>query len=225
MGTTRLQLYNDALQLCGERFLSALSDTGEARRQLDQVWSSNGVNYCLEQGQWQFAMRTQQVEVDESFGTPDFGYRYAFTKPEDWIRTSAVCSDAYFRSPLLRYSDEMGHWFADIQPIYVKFVSSDSDYGGDLSLWPASFCAYAAAYFASKIIARLGGERAEQKALLFGVDGKGGTLDRTLTEAKSQAASTQPTQFFAEGSWVQSRRSRRGYGPFGDGGTSGSLTG
>lgn len=208
--TTRLQLYNDALMLCGERFLASLTEEREPRRLLDQVWDSNGVRYCLEQGQWQFAMRTQEVDYDPST-EPPFGYRRAFNKPDDWVLTSALCSDAYFRTPLLAYADELEFWYADLDTIYVKFVSNDSDYGADLSIWPATFSDYAAAYFASKIIAKLTQDE-KRIAFLLGAPGDidGGELGRRLKVAKSRAAMTQPTQFPAQGSWTRSRYGSRG---------------
>lgn len=220
MGTTRLNLYNDALLLCGERFLASLTEEREPRRLLDQVWDSNGVRYCLEQGQWQFAMRTQQVDYDPST-EPPFGYRRAFNKPDDWVLTSALCSDEYFRSPLLRYSDELEFWYADLDVIYVKFVSNDSGYGADLSIWPATFCDYAAAYFASKVIAKLSSDK-DKIQFLLGAPGDidGGELGRRLKVAKSRAAMTQATQIPAPGAWTSSR-----YGRWGDRGNRNRLIG
>lgn len=225
MGTTRLQVYNDALLLCGERSLASLEEEREPRRLLDQVWSGHGVDYCLEQGQWWFAMRTARVEVDEDFTTPDFGYQNAFSKPEDWISTSAVCSDEFFRVPLTGYSDEMGYWFANIEPLYVQFVSNDATYGGDLSLWPATFCDYAAAYFASRIISKLSGDRSAQRDTIFGPPGypDRGLLATSLRKAKNAAAKTQPTMFPAQGNWSRSRLGRNSSRY--DRGNSGSLIG
>ncbi|MHB0965501.1 MAG: hypothetical protein ACYC36_03515 [Bellilinea sp.] len=218
-GTTRILLYNDALMLCGERFLASLSEDREPRRLLDQVWDSNGVRYCLEQGQWQFAMRAQQIDADAAID-PQFGYNNAFDKPTDWVLTSAVCSDERFNTPLLQYSDEMGYWMADIDPIYVKYVSDDAAYGNDLTLWPATFCDYVAAYFASKVIMKLTSDKEKVAALLTP---RTGILAQRLLIAKSRAAMTQPTSFPAQGSWVTSRGGRRGTRR--DRGNTGSLTG
>ena len=221
-GTTRLNIYNDALMLCGERFLASLTEDREPRRLLDQVWDSNGVNYCLEQGQWQFAMRTQQLDYDPDM-EPPFGYQYAFEKPTDWILTSAVCTDGYFTTPLIRYADEMGYWFADLQTIYVKFVSNDANYGGSLAMWPSTFASYVSAYFASQIIGKLSGK---EKSIVFLMgnpgDLDGGELGRRLTVAKNRAMMTQATQFPAQGAWVRSRFGRRSNW---DRGNPGSLTG
>lgn len=223
-GTTRLQIYNGALLLCGERALASLTEDREPRRLLDQVWDKDGKRYCLEQGFWQFAMRTQQIDADPSIDPP-FGYRNAFNKPTDWVMTNAVCQDEYFKTPLLNYADELENWFADIDPIYVKFVSDDDDYGSDLAIWPNSFCDYVEAYFASQIIYKLNADK-ERVQMLFGRPGdiKGGELARRLTIAKNRAAMTQPTMMPAQGSWVRSRHGRW-RGPMGDGGTGGSLIG
>lgn len=224
MAITRLQLYNNALMLCGESFLASLTEAREPRRLLDQVWTTTGVDFILEQGQWWFAIRTVRIDYDPAI-TPSFGYRRAFVKPSDWIATSAVCSDEYFNSPLTAYADEVGYWYADTYPIYVKYVSNDAGYGANPAIWPASFCDYAAAYFASQIISKLAGDKSSQKEALFGPPGqpKKGILGLTLHHAKNAAAMTQPTSFPAEGNWTRARRGTRG--GYNDGGNRGSLIG
>lgn len=222
MGTTRFKVYNNALMLCGERSLASLSEERKPRRLLDQVWDSDGVRYCLEQGQWQFAMRTQRIDYDPDI-EPEFGYRKGFNKPDDWVLTSALCSDEYFRVPLLAYADELDYWYADQELIYVKFVSDDEDYGENLAEWPATFCDYVDAYFASKVIMDLTSDK-QRIQMLFGRPGDidGGELGRRLKIAKSRAAMTQPTQFPAQGGWNSARRGGRNRG---DRGNPGSLTG
>ena len=222
MAFDRLALYNAALLLSGEKFLATLSEDREPRRLLDAVWNTNGVQYCLEQAQWWFAMRTVMIDYDPAI-TPTFGYRKAFTKPTDYISTSAVCQDEYFNTPLTQHAFEIDHWYADITPIYVKYISNDANYGGNLSGWPATFADYVSAYFASRIISKLAGDRPAQLAALFGPPGQPdkGILNMTLREAKNKSAFTQPTQFMPPGRWVGSRRGGRG----GDGGNRGNLTG
>ena len=221
--TTRLDLYNKALLICGERFLSSLVENREPRHLLDHVWNTGGNNYCLEMAQWWFAMRAVQIDYDPAI-SPAFGLQKAFTKPTDWIKTSAVCSDEYFKVPITGYAFEANDWYCDITPIYVKYVSNDVAYGGDLSKWPETFSDYAAAYYASKIISKLGGDRADQRASLFGPPGAPdrGLLHQNLHKAKNAAAVTQPTQFPAEGSWTAARRGGRGRF---DRGNRGSLIG
>lgn len=215
MSQGQLELYNGALLLCGERFLSSLTENREPRRLLDHVWSSNGVKKCLEQGQWNFAMRSAQIDYDSSV-EPSFGFNRAFEKPDDWVLTCGVCEDEFFRSPLTRYWDESGYWYSDIDTIYVRFVSSLPTYGLDLGKWPDSFTEFVEEYFASKIILKLTNS---QKNL----DDSIARLKKKKLAAKSAAAMAEPTSFPARGSWSLSRNrfpSRR------DGGSNtGPLTG
>jgi hypothetical protein len=120
-------LYNSALTICGERTLASLTEDREPRRLLDLVWDNDGVKTCLEGGQWKFAMRTIRIDFSTTI-TPDFGYKRAFEKPSDWCATSALCSDEYFSSPLTEYVDENNVWYAELDEIYVRYVSDDSAY-------------------------------------------------------------------------------------------------
>ena len=195
--TTQLTLYNDALMLCGERFLASLTEEREPRRLLDQVWASNGVKACLEMGQWNFAMRTVQIDYDSTI-EPDFGYRRAFEKPSDWVLTSALCEDEYFRTPSTRYWDEAGYWYADLDTLYVRYVSNAVTYGMDLNKWPESFREVVAEYFASKVVRKItGDDGAEANSLA--------RLKKKLLTAKSRAAMAEPTFFPPRGSWGLAR--------------------
>lgn len=195
--TTKLDIYNGALELCGERHLADLSENREPRRLLDNVWDRNGVNRCLERGQWHFAMRSVMVDYDPD-EDPAFGYAYAFSKPTDWVLTSALASDEYFNSPLVRYVDESGFWYADATPIYVKYVSNHNDYGNNLGIWPESFTEFVEAYFASKIVLKVTGDQ-KKTELVYSYSQK------MLKQALNRAAMALPTRFPAEGSWVRSR--------------------
>lgn len=213
--TTQLDIYNGALLLCGERFLASLTEQREPRRLLDRVWASNGVQTCLEQGQWHFAMRTIQIDYDPSV-EPTYGYNRAFEKPDDWVLTSSLCEDEFFRSPQTRYVDEAGYWYSDIDTLYVRYVSNDANYGLDMNKWPESFREYVEEFFASKIILKLSNAQdAEDKSMA--------RLRRKLKLAKSRAAMAEATGFPAQGAWSRSRNrfpNRR------DGGnSSGSLIG
>lgn len=160
-------------------------------------------------------MRTVQLDYDPSI-EPEFGYSRAFSKPTDWCVTSALCEDEYFQSPLLHYTDEATYWYCDLDTIYIRFVSDDSSYGGDLSLWTARFADYVAAHFASKIILKLTSDT-DKRNDVFKIERM--YLDR----AKSHDAMAEPTKFPPQGGWSRARQgqsaSRR------DRGNRGSLTG
>lgn len=222
MATDRLKIYNGALMICGERGLSALTDNNEPRRLLDEVYNDGGFRYCIEQAQWKFAMRAAKFSYDTSI-TPTWGYRRAFGKPSDWVETSAVCTDEYFRVPLLQYSDEVSFWFADQDELYIKYVSDGAAYGMNLAAWPASFTEYVKTYFASRIVAKLTADEGRRANIL---EPRTGLLSRNLHLAKSRDAMTDPPKFPVSGMWVRARYGGgRGGGRYGDGGNSGSLLG
>jgi hypothetical protein len=209
----KLGVYNGALRLCNERKLASLSDSSERRRALDAAWNNGeAIRFCLESGQWTFATRTGMIDYTPSV-EPSFGYRRAFTQPTDFVRLVAMCSDEYFKVPLLEYADERQYWYADLDTLYVKWVSNDTTYGGDLSLWSAKFAKFVEAYLAYEIAPTLTGM--DEKTLKVVIH----TYDQRKKDARSLDAMNKPTQFTPPGSWV----SARGGGvrsPVGDGGWS-----
>lgn len=212
---TKLTIYNGALLECGQRELASLSEEAAARRMLDRVWDTGGVDYCLGQGQWKFAKRTLQI-ASSSGMAQSFGYQYAFEKPTDHIRTTSLCSDEYGNAPLLRYTQEQSWWFADTDPIYVSYISNASVYGGDLAAWPEDFSRYVEAYFASRIVKRLTQDRDEW--------GRIHKLARViLSDARASDAMESPTEFPPPGSWPRARH--RGLRSRADRGNRGSLLG
>ena len=210
---SQLTLYNGALLILGERALTGLTEAREPRRLLDTVWARPAINDCLEKGQWNFAMRSVEIEYSSSV-TPAFGFTYAFDRPTDLIRTSAVCSDEHFNSPLLQYHVEGAYWYADVNPLYVRYVSNDTDYGGDLSLWPGNFTRYVEAYLAESIVNRVTQDKNEWARVRE-------IAKKALSDAQSTDAMEQPTQFVPRGTWTRSRTR----GPAGDRGNTGSLIG
>ncbi len=222
MAATRLTLYNDALLLAGERALASLNENTEPRRLLDQIWNNQGVDACLEEGQWMFAMRTMRIDYDPGI-EPDYGYARAFDKPDDWVITSAVCSDEFFRVPLLRYVDEAGFWYSDLDQIYVRFVSNASTYGSDMSLWPPSFKDFVAAHFASQLILKTTNDETRLRMFINPENPLHSIRGRALLRAKSRCAMASPTSFSAQGQWSRSRT--RGVSRRDGGGTTGNLIG
>jgi hypothetical protein len=201
MALPQLTLYNDALLLAGERFLASLTEEREPRRLLDQVWGqaadADAVVACLEMGQWNFAMRTQQIDYDTNI-EPGFGYARAFDKPTDWVGTCAVCEDEFMRVPLTRYFEESGFWYSDLDTIYVRFISKDTGYGFNDEMWPRIFHEVVAEYLCTRIIRKITNSDSEE------TESKK-RLNEKLLRAKNLAAMAQPTMFPARGQWGLAR--------------------
>ena len=195
--STQLKLYNKALTLyLGERKLASLSENREPRRVLDDVWDG-GVKSCLEQGQWKFALRTSKLTYDPGI-EPSFGYARAFEKPNDCVRVSKLCQDEFFNQPILAYSEESGFWFAELDEIYISYVSDHASFGNDLSLWPESFTNWVAAWFASQASIRLKQSDTDVEKL-FKIQGQ------LKKNALSKDALQGPTQFLPQGNWTRAR--------------------
>lgn len=215
---TKLSLYNEALRILGERNLASLTENREPRRLLDAVYDAGAVNYCLEQGQWAFAMRAVKLEYSPSIVMGfSGGYSRGFEKPTDYVRLAAFCTDARFTSPTIYYATEAGFWFADVDEVYVKYVSNNTSFGKDLSLWPETFTRYAASYLAVEIV-----ERLTQNSAKWDQTYK--LAKQRLREALSKDAMEGPTRELPTGSWANARAggSRN---PWRDRGNRGQLIG
>lgn len=187
--------------LLGQNPIDALTDDIPVRYALDNVWDRNGVNTCLSMGQWNFAARSARLEYEPSI-TPDFGYRFAFEKPSDFVRVMGVCSDEYFRSPLRSYTFEAGYWFCDLEQLYVRYVSNGNQYGLDFSLWPEKFTRFVEGWFALQItnLSTYSEKREPVKE----------DVAKLLREAHSFDAMEQPSKSMPRGSWSSSRGSSSG---------------
>lgn len=199
----RLSLYNSALATyLGERTIASLSEDRKPRRVLDRVYDGT-LRFCLEQGYWNFAMRAVEIVSSASIES-EFGLRYVFTKPEDWIRTSAISADEFFTSPLQSYVDEAEYWIAEIDPIYVKFVSSDAAFGMNLGIWPETYSEYVAVSLARRSCIAITSDKGLHRDLI--ALERRAKLDAMSKDAMNEA---QP-RFAPAGSWIRSRLGGRG---------------
>lgn len=195
--TTRLAIYNGALLECGERDLASLSENREPRRLLDRVWDNGAIRYCLNRGQWKFAKRTVQLAPSADI-EPSFGHRRAFAQPEDFVRTIGLWSDEYLQAPLLQYQQEGSVWFADVDTLYLSYVSDGVDYGGDLSRWPEEFSRAVEVYLASRIVKKLTQSVEDEKFMMA-------KAAEAFRAAGNGDAMEGPTTFPPPGRWVRAR--------------------
>jgi hypothetical protein len=198
--TSKLTIFNGSLRLLGER-RTTLTEDRPARYYLDDAWDDGLVDDALEQGFWNFAMRTVQMPASTSV-EPEFGYRYAFQKPTDYIRTAALCTDEFFKHTLHEYTDEANYWFADNDTLYLQYISNHVDYGLNIANWSGTFTAMVEAMLADEV-----------KELVTGNDGKYDRIKKALKDARidarSKDAMNQPVKFAPAGSWVSARMTSR----------------
>ena len=192
---SKLGLYNGALLTLGQERLANLAEASTARRALDDAYDQT-LDFCLEQGFWNFAMRAIQADSSASV-TPTFGYTFAFTKPDDFVRLHTMSAEPTMREPLLDFVDEPNFWFANVDPLYAKYVSDSANYGGDLSLWPETFTDYVEKRLAVRTCKRITGSDPSDE---LKKDEK-----RALASARSKDAMNEPPGFPPRGSWANSR--------------------
>lgn len=192
---TKLGLYNAALRECKCRRLSTLSDNNVGRRVLDDVYAE-AVKYALEWANWNFALRP--VSVAASAGeVSGFGYDYVFEKPSDWVKTAVVSASEGMIPPLENYRDETGRWIANVDLLYVSYVSNGTSYGLNLARWPA-FLARAvsfdlAARICPSVTSDEDSDRLDQKA------------EHWFKRAKAKDAVNDAPRFFSTGRLVAAR--------------------
>lgn len=213
MALSQIDLYQGALLLLKEEKLASLMENREPRFRLDEIWNEgngngqNVINGCLQDGQWVFAKRTVQLNYDQSI-TPSFGHSYACDKPTDYVRMMELATDEFFNEPLNDFNENQKYFLTNYQILYLKYVSNDPSWGGNLASWPPSFIDYVKAYMAEKIAGRLTGSKVDAKEMQD-------TKMRILSHAQGIDAIERPTAFPPTGTWIRSRRGIRGnYSPF-----------
>ena len=211
---TELGVKNAALREIGERNLTSLTEAVEARYVIDDVYDIVLAD-CLDAGLWNFAVREVQLDSDTGID-PGFGYNHVFAKPSDWVRTVALSADESRQIALEQYSDRVTNWSADVDPIYVDYVSNGASYGLSLTNWPRPFTRYVELALAERICERL--TQNASKAEIIKRDKK-----EALLLAKSHDAMNEAQPRYAPmGSW---NSARTGGGSRRDRGNRGSLIG
>ena len=94
--------------------------------------------------------------------------------------------------------DEKGYWFADITPLYVRYVSNDASYGLDLTAWPESFTRFVELSLAYRVALGVTGSESTR-------DRVGGDMKKAEKIAKSRDAMNDPPAFMPTGSWSRAR--------------------
>lgn len=216
--TDKLTLYNLALGHLEERRLVSLGEQREPRRVLDDYWASV-TGFCLERKIWNFMLRTVRIDASSTV-TPAFGFDFAFTIPNDWVRTRWISTTPQMQPPLNDYKEETGYWFANFSPLFITYTSNDPLYGMNLGAWPASFEDYVALRLAAKACPRITGK----SALLPGSEGLLKREEKAYKIASANCAMNDAVGFAPTSSWVRSRRSYGRTGPGGDN-PGGSLMG
>lgn len=167
---------------------------------LDDYWD-DVVAFCLMRRFWKFAKR--DVEIDASTTViPQFGWKYAFNLPTDWVRTYQVSTVETHVPPLWDYEEGSGFLFAHFTPLFVCYISNDSQFGMDLGSWPVTFTNYVELRLAAQACKRITGK----DEFLRGEEGLLRMEKRAEVLAGSIDAMDDPPGQPPTGTWARSRR-------------------
>lgn len=197
--TTKLKLYNRALSHLGTVRLNSLTENRKERTELDAVYDET-LQECLEEGLWKFAARTVMMEADTGVD-PEFGPSYAFARPSDYVRAMAFSTDENLKAELPDWIDENQVWYADVNIIYLRYVSNGTTYGLDLGKYPEYYANFVGARMALRSSLPITRDKFTRNDLL--------TIDnRALAKAKKLGAVNEPVKVKPVGRLVQARLGR-----------------
>lgn len=194
---TKLQIYNGALRRLSNPRLTSLTQEVSYRYFLDGVWDEGMIDYLLSRGKWSFAQRTLKMFPSTTL-IPQFGFKFAYPLPIDYIFLSALWQDERSLVPLLRYKLQAGVIYSDFDVIYLTYTSNDDAFGGNYAIWPAMFTQYAQAYMASQAQPLISNSNTTDQDL---------TKDLVMAErmALTSDGLSKPIQISPIGSWGRAR--------------------
>lgn len=192
----RLSIYKGALRLLGPSNLASLTEDRPERHRLDDAWEP-AVNDLLNEGMWNFAMCAVELEQDEDI-EPRFGFTYAFRKPDDWVRTVGISYTPTFNDELREYEDEGDYWYANVETLYLRYVSNDEAYGWNIGRWRQPFASALEARLAFDCGLPISGDRGNRNDLFQ-------LYEKRLKRAKTLDAVDERVRSKPVGALVRSR--------------------
>jgi len=153
---TQLGVYNRALTAMGARRLASLTEPRLAQRVLTDLWA-DVVQYCLEQGMWNFAMTAGALASAGS----GFGFSSAFSAPTDQVHLFTASLSPSYDPPLVEDFIQAGpFYYANGTPLYVRYSSNSVSFGGNLLLWTGTFETFVSYTLAAWAAFRITGSQA-----------------------------------------------------------------
>jgi hypothetical protein len=151
-------IWSEALRMMGydegRKSSTEMDDAADrVYRILDTAWDRT-VRFCLTEHYWNFATTTTSILGS---GLTSLGFTHGFNKPSNWMRTVHVSSDPSFNASI-EYRDQGGRFYADANPLYLRYVSTDAVQDGNASTWPEIFSHVVACRLAYECVTAIMGD-------------------------------------------------------------------
>lgn len=148
MAASKLNLYNQALMLLGQRQLSSETEDRPARYYLDTAYDT-GVDYCLEIVQPVFASKV--VALNSPTVTVGNSLENEHALPSDYVSMVMAYSDAELDNVITRLVTTGKSIQCDYDTVYLRYTSNAQTFTD----WSASFERVVAAYLAREIAVKV----------------------------------------------------------------------
>lgn len=161
MAIDKLGIYNNALQIIGERRLSSLTEDRKPRHELDAAYNLDAVDYCLEVVAPAFARKVAVLNSPATSSTHTLTNTH--TLPSDYVTTVGMFLDSELDQPIDRFIREGDTVSCDYSTVYLHYISN----GYDISIWDSSFARVVAAYLAREITGSINAKMYETADAVF----------------------------------------------------------
>lgn len=200
---TRLQIYNEACRHLGERPLTSTDENRAVKHLLDDCWDfgKGFVNQVLEKGLWNFAIATVKYTTTSTLhSTGTLRWDHVYAQSTDYVRLAQISADESFGDTIHNYEEEAGSFYTDDAPIYVRYVSDSTSFGGNYANWPNSFSQYVGAELALRVAPHHtnSAKSSDIKA----------SRDELYNEARKLDALDEPIRFQRLQNWTRARFGR-----------------
>ena len=190
-------IYNDALLILGKGHQKIVSGDMDHpyRSALDTALDSELIANVMEDTGWQFGVDSAKIDYDPNT-VPEWGYQYAFDKPDNLQRKTGIYTDEYLTQPLKNYTEEGDYYFADVTTIYLTFIATD--WNSNVTAWPSYFKRLVAAQLAKDTANSINPNMAQAANEEY---------KERKHNAKNNDAIQSPPQRIRTGTWLNARAS------------------
>jgi hypothetical protein len=191
---TKLEIYNEALRMCGDLRLANITEDVEARYALDDAWSRS-VLFVASQANWPHAYASAQVALSSDTSSPGYTKSYTINNA-NWLRTVMVSLDEHFAVGA-HYHQALGKLFLNTAAsnIFVRYIDRTYLADGSISTWSEMFCSAVSHRLAFEVCERL--TQDPQKAQnIYGL------FVEVLNLAKSQLALETSMMMISPSQWA-----------------------
>lgn len=118
---TEVQIANMALTMLGADTITTFADATEQARALSAIYSYTRSD-MLREYPWSWAIKRDELEEDSS--SPEYGYTYQHTLPEDCLRVLEINNG---NNALTDYRIEGNLVLSDYNEIYIRYIAEVDD--------------------------------------------------------------------------------------------------